>query len=700
MEIQKGAKIGLISRIDYGSQGFRQSLVDNGFNIFRKIEGTHFNILVGGLVSEQDMKQNMKKYVKTKIDAEKNKKKTGEKRDDFYENLTREQLLSKKFTLEEEFLKDVAEKLSKVFPVIKVVDPEDPNKEKVIDLFIVTSPAFDGEIGEKIAQFLSEIRSDIRIWNSGGDKFVVKYVDKTVWVLTPTKAVWMRGDYYSTPIERVIKDKIKQTSQQGSPDFYIVGCFGSSVHKQKGELKYQYVSVPVCHRLEKTRVNENQIGVSVFDVIDDSGKYLFRTYNLKDIVSQELSFVIPPQGASSIQKKIIENIKSRGWTTPGILKHNLGFTEKVINNELEGLKKKKTFRRNGENWPGIFYQEKSKKYYFNLDYVQHRLKYAMPAPPFDEDRIISFACFHAGSVETDYNFFLVDLPKIILNRGVKILIDAGDTKEGMKHNLDRKGELIAGINNTKQEKFAANSIGIVIFKVFVERFSSLYAKADINKLTQEKIDNLISDSLLLFIYILGNHDLWETEDGHDPLELFHVLLARFLTDHIWQYLNSKQIKTSYESILKITEKKIMRKEIFELPSGLKMSIQHPHMARAKTTSLRPQEMLEFGKRQNCQITIGANFHVSESLNEWDMDLGQCHSQEIGTIKHGSNFERRKMKIVDQGVGYLRVLSKDKKIYMTESAFDGAPRKQPIDNIDIINSYITKEFQIEPLNKIE
>ncbi len=321
MEIQKGAKIGFISRIDFGSKGFRQSVVNAGFEIFRK-EGTHFNVLVGGLIAEKAVWREMRDYVKNAVGSEREnirsrneqiraRNKKAKKQLPFIPLLTGEHLVTRKSVLEEDFLKTVAGQLAKIIPVLMVPDPENAGKEKPIDLFITTSPAFDGEIGERIAQLLSEQRNDIRVWNSGGDRFPVKYVNKLLWVLTPVKAVWMRGDYYSTAVERVIKDKIKQTSQS-SPDIYVVGGFGSSIHKPKGELKYQYCAVPACHRLEETRVNENQIGVSVLEFPADGSKHLFRTYNLKDLVSKELSFIVPPEYASAVQKKMIETMKAKG----------------------------------------------------------------------------------------------------------------------------------------------------------------------------------------------------------------------------------------------------------------------------------------------------------------------------------------------------------------------------------------------------
>lgn len=687
---QKNALIGFFSQINYGSPGFRKALVDKANEIFQQ-EGVHYKVLAGGLVSKQALTQQMKEYVKKHI-----------------EDAEGETKAEKMKGLEEKFLQNVAKELSAIIPTTIIADPENSKKEKKVDLFIVTSPAFDGEIGERVAHFLADIRSDIRVWNSGGDRFPVLYVDKLIWVLTPTKGVWMRGDYYSTSAERVIKDKIKQTTQS-MPDLFVVGCFASAIQKEKGEIPFAYVTVPACHRLEETRVSENQVGVGVLEYLPGENRPLYRIHDFKDLVGQELSFIVPPEGATSLQKRMIGVMKSRGLATPGIFKYDLKINIQKITQIMKTLMALETFRKIGENWPGIIYQEKSKKYYFNLAWIQRWLKYGRRVGEYHTDRVVSLCCVHAGSIETDYHFFMKELPEIILKTNSKTVVCAGDIKEGTEHDLGKKGEIIPGMdNNTIQEKFAHNMFGGVFFKVFEERFKVLLGAGYKERLVGEKLRMAITECLVDFEYWFGNHDLWETKHGHEPLEVFHLGLVTFLTEHIADFLESK--KMYCPRLNELVANKVRRHNFFYLPSGLKVSIQHPHMARAKTTSIRPQEMLEYGKRFKCQVTIGGNFHVSETVSEWNEELGQCVCQEIGTIKHGSNFERNKMKMVDQGVGYLKITSvsnpdlKNKKkdqvrITSIESAFYGEPNIQPpVDNLSIINAFI-KILGVEPIKRL-
>ncbi len=703
-KVTENPRVGLCSRIDYGSKGFRRGILEAGYEQFRR-EGVHFIVLAGGLVSQKAIAQRVKDYTGNEIRKDKvaGRKYQNLKRfKDLLENkkiLKSELLPMRKQELREKCLEQIAKELAFLIPLIKITDPEDSSKTKWVDLYIMTSPAFDGEEGEIIAHRLAELRNDIRVYNAGGDRVDIKYVDKIMWVLTPQKSVWMRGDYYSTAVERVIKDKIKSTAQS-SPACYVVGCMGASINKPMGELKYSYVAVPNFSRIEETRVAENQIGVSVLEFPLDGSQYRFRTHSLKDLVSRELSFIAPPPRTIELQNHLIEIMKNKGWATAGNMKRELlkSFNQDVSKEEIvaamEKLDKKKTMRRKGENWPGVTLQEGSKKYYFDLEWVQRRLRYQLEDGPYEEDRVISAACVHAGSTETDYEFLIKDVPEIILVRRAKTFVVCGDIKEGTKHNLVAKGEVIAGANkNTTQDKIAANFLGTVVKKVFQgyfkENIAALKARDGKLTITAKELQSITEKSLINFVYWIGNHDAWESEDGHEPLEIFHLTLVNLLNDELNKILNTFE-SLPVIPLREIVESKIMRREFFELPSGLKVSLQHPFMARAKTTSIRPQEMMDYGKRHDCQVTIGANFHVGENVEEWDQNLGQCVCQEIGTVKHGSNFERRKMKMVDQGVGYLRIVSKNKRILMSESAYYGAKEvKPPVDNLEILNAWMEK-----------
>jgi len=678
---QIGAKIGLLSRIDYGSEGFRKYLITDAFKGLEML-GTHFNILITGLVS-RDFGKTMKARIKEIIEKEKLEEKRYPR---FGEELSiAEQRACRKEELIKQYLLRAAKELAEIIPKIQIEDPNNLKIKKSVDLFIVTSPAYDGEDGEQIAVILEKLRTDIRVWNKGAARFPVYVVDKKIQALAPKKAIWMRSDYYSTPIERVIKDYLKQTTRDDA-DIIIVGGFCSAIYKPKGELLYRYVSLPGLHRIEETRINENQIGYAVlnFSNKEDDGAITF--YDLKDLVSQELSFIVPPMRCSLLQKDIIETIKKEWYVTPGYLSKTYGVSEEIIIKALTGLCKKKTFTRKQENWPSIV-EKSGKQFAFDLSYVQNKLKCSLEKEQWVEERIYSICCLHAGSINTDYEYFVNETPKIILQNKATILVNAGDTIEGLAHKLAEQGEVVAGMNNhTVQERFAAYLIGEVIVRVFKERFKNLFSllsEEEKKNVSPEKLSLLVSNALLKYYYILGNHDLWQGRDAYEPLSVFHLTLEGFILKQVNNVLAEHNLSCNNPGA--IVSEHLKRTETFNLSSGLKVGIQHPHMSRSKTTSLRLQGMLQFAS--NCQIVIGGNFHVAETLLEWENKLGERVCQEIGTMKHHSSFEDHKLKTVDHGGGLLIVRSSGQRIRSVSTSFFGAPKKESIDNLILTNNFM-------------
>src|SRR3989344_4169911 len=135
----------------------------------------------------------------------------------------------------------------------------------------------------------------------------------------------------------------------------------------------------------------------------------------------------------------------------------------------------------------------------------------------------------------------------------------------------------------------------------------------------------------------GNHDLWQEREGTIALEVFHDKLTSLLARHIGKTLVEKALPAV--DIFDIIAQKITRFQdyaaVYRLPSGLDLEMYHPHMARAKTTSLRAQETLDVSK---CQIVGIGNFHTATVVNKWYPDRGQCAAVQAGTLLIYSRFE--------------------------------------------------------------
>ncbi|MDO8435633.1 MAG: hypothetical protein Q7S89_03080, partial [bacterium] len=261
--LQQGARVGLISRIDYGGEGFRLPAVIAGFDILKN-EGAHMIALVGGLVSGKELEKQMKAYV---VEIQHQDKEKERKFKDLEKLSATDRKKARKAQIEARFYMNAARDLAEIIPQMTIADPEDPTKKKIVDLFIVTSKVLDGKIGLIIARLLSGIRPDIRAWREGGDRFKVKYLDKdkVLWALAPMEGNF-RGEYYSTVAEAMIKRKKKQSTKK-KPFIWVVGGMASSINKPKGELDFRYITVPALHRLEEVRVSENQEGVRILELM-------------------------------------------------------------------------------------------------------------------------------------------------------------------------------------------------------------------------------------------------------------------------------------------------------------------------------------------------------------------------------------------------------------------------------------------------
>ena len=641
---ERGVKIGAFSRIDWGSDGFRAGLLQLMKEKF-EAEGVHFVVLAGGLVSGKALKFELKEYLWGAKPADKG-------------------------WMTEDFLEEQAGQLANYLPRIKSPDPE----KSWCTIYIVTSPVFDGkELGPKVAEYLTQKRQDIKYWADVEGVFPTKQVGREITVLTP-RTFGFRGEFFSTPVQTTIR-RFCQTTRLSLPDLVIVGGYGVDIQKPKGESKVAYVGLPVLSVLYETRTgSENQVGVSVVEYLAGSDISLFRTHHFNDILAREREFINPPDDAPSNQKAIVDAIiKHRGGLTIGLLAHELKRSRKKLRPALEKLVNADA--HNG--WPGLVLDEGSKKYDFPLQWLQHQLLFKEPGSPRREYSAVSFGCMHGGSIFTDYKFFLEELPKVILRSGAKILVGAGDFIEGLHHDLILK-EVYLGMNYTRQEKFSALVVAEVMVRVFEQRFKEAFKHR--KRWNKDELRQIIDDALLNFIYISGNHCEWTVSAGFHPLETFRS----FLVDRVDYGINRvlENCGVDVGDLTRLVKSKVVYDHQFTFgDSEIGAGIVHPHMARAKTHSIRPQEVLNFCKDH---IVFSANFHTTIAVGEWDSGIGQRKVSQNGTIKTGTGFEDRKLKTVDKYFNFLRFVTQDNRIVMTEVAFYGAPDPaKPLDNDDAV-----------------
>lgn len=649
MSKKYAVSIGLLSGLNYGSEGCREGLWRLSSTILGK-EKVDFVMLVGGLVDSKSLLEKLKGRMFGVKAAE-------------HEEVTNE------------FIKDAVKHLKESIPKI-------PN----VKTYVVTSPAYDGWIGERIAQGLVDVRKDIFLYRSGSDRLEIRQLKRILGVYAPKKGVWMRGDYFDTPVLRVLKDEIKR-STRGIGDINVVGCHASAVFHpgDSSDVQRPYASLPALYKIAETRTAENQVGLRILKASSDNMKEaVIVTYNLKDLVSNEWSLVQTPPDSPEIQQTLVDILKDRGPLTVGQFSDFTGYGRLEIRNALKELSK----RRVSKSWPGIHEDKVSKRYYFLPGWFQEKLEY--PELKGDkEDSIMAFGCLHAGCKHTDMKFFRDVLPELMLEHDVRTLCGAGDFVEGLKHDLMVKGELLGGtiypLNYTHQEQLAAYLVSSVLAKVFRTRINPVLAAMNPENLDSQKLRAAVEDALPEFLYIPGNHCEWTAPLGFNSLSVFGITLRNLVVEDVFSTLS--RAKLYLPNVDKIVASKVValsQCEAYKLASGLTISHLHPYMSRTKTPSIRAQEALQ---KSPTNVVIVANFHTAEAVEQWEFEMGQRVCLVAGTIKRRSGFEDTKMKTVDFGIVYSKIRSNGKKISRTETAFFGTPTE----NLEESNQAILKDF---------
>lgn len=645
-------KIGFLSCINYGNQGYREGLLHLAKRKFEQ-EGVSIIVLDGGLIDFKTLNTMLRR----KLHGLKN---------------------SAKDQARMEFIYQAASDLSLVIPMIPKVN-----------VFIVTSPAYDGHLGQEIAQELLSMRKDIRLYKPGNDRMHLKQVGQILGIYATKKQSW-RSDYYDTPVLRALKDEVKRTTR-GLGDTNVVGCLASSVHHpgDSSPILQPYATLPAIYKIDETRTSENQIGIRILTFTKDNAQEAsWKTYNFKDLVSEEWAFVKAPPKSSKIQQTIIATIRKRGPLTCGQLAGFMDCSESNIQRSLNGLIK----RRMSKYWPGLFHDKSSNRYEFRMEWFQKKLRYDQPTTT-HVNRFLGFACLHAACKHTDMRYFRDEVPKIIVENDIGYLLGVGDFIEGLKHNLLLRGEVYGSREHASnydwQESLAAYLCGSVIVKVFKHRFTVNFEANKSKALNIQALTEMVKSSFIKFLFIPGNHCEWTTEQGFSALSIFTRDLEKFIIMESGKYLNELGIFIpELEKIVKENLVMLNEGEYYNLnDSGLKTALLHPKMGRAITLSIRLQGMLAMAK--NAHIVFGGNFHTAENMEEWMYKLGQRICMLFGTLKTGSGFERGKLKTVDHGVGMLTVESANGRIQTSESTFFGKKREWEelqTDNMSILDDF--------------
>lgn len=694
---KKTVRFGLMSRIDFGSDGFRQGLLELAAEIF-KADDVAFVILAGGLVSgkavaEKTVRLNKAlRLIERQIKAKEKSKKDAydlDEAESLRKSLVELKLARNKLNEQIEALTPakMAEELHKCLP--RFTDA----KGQTVKLYFVPSPAYDKVVGEDTGEALRALRdsNEFRLLNPASDRLALwehTSDERMLEVLTSDKQAWLRGDFHSTPVQRRIKDKRRQTSSGVRVDLQVVGGVGVSLLKPEGHWPIGFVSVPALHRLDDTGIAENQVGVQVLEVETVRRNVAMRSYPFGDVISRERTFIGMPSDPSPAQRKCIDALRQHGRSTTGSLAQMLRISKSALKKALEPLLATKDHKRYA-TWPGLVYDEASDRWDFDLEWVKRNLRYRAPEGERKVDKVVAICCMHAGSLDTDYDHFLAEVPRVMLKRGANTLVSAGDHVEGTSHDLLLKGEIYAGFDNTTQEELAASMIATVLYKVFKVRFDAAFKASSSKK--SENVTLLVKNTLPIFRYVPGNHCGWVSRHGIKPLNTMVHEIVRLLTEWVEDHLAAKGLQIVGVMRLVKSHIQTVPKGRFILPSGLPMGMTHPHMGGSETISSASQKA--FMKFRDCPVVFIGNFHTGVVVEERSAQLGQRICMQIGTQKHGSSYEDGFMKTVDQGFGYAEICSVNGRIVGTLTTFysndKAGPDEKRLDGRKPYNDFLTE-----------
>lgn len=629
-----GTRVAYFSLSSYRKKGWRRGLFKLASEI-TALEGCHFPVFAGGIISKEWFQQEVKRLSKG---------------------------VSRKFipSIIEHLKNEVIEALNATIPIFKKPDGD------LTRWYMMASLPYDGPEGEDIIHRLQDVMQ-IRRYQTGGEKIEVPQNGRpSIYhgvVLSKRKR--LSSSYMSARPEADIRDVENQTNREPMPNLWIHATSATALYKPKGERRIPYITLPAIHKLEaeEQQIAENQVGLTIVEDLPD-GDRLVHWWNLRDLILHERQFITGVKdGASELHRQILELIKKEGARHPGRIADDLGIDRGQLIKEIQFLVEPAKISRRTR--PGLAYDEASDRYDFHSDWIQEALRYELPKPEqsWKEDSFLFFGCLHAGYITTDYEFVVKQFPEIILKHNIQVLVGIGDFIAGLRHNLMAKGQIL-NMNNTEQEEFAAELLATVIYKVFERRFETQLQTLGNRAPTNEELYAIINNSLLTFLIKKGNHDTWQEQEGNTALTLFYFVLTMKLGMHLQLFLEKKNFLRTFPLEL-ITKKIVMVPEedaTYTLPSGIKVGLVHPYMARAQTSSLRAEHALKLFP--DCQVVGVANFHVAYCMHKWELGVGQRVVIQTGTEAIFTHFEKSLMKTVDFGPLYLRTLSCNGRIYKT------------------------------------
>lgn len=548
---------------------------------------------------------------------------------------------------EEQFIGDMAQKLNEFLPKINNVNYH----------IVIAEKVYDRPIGVRILENLQFLRDDIRIINDPEAKVPIKDVDGVdyIRVLVPTKVPWYAKNI-SNLIQRVTNSFVDRTFSP-RPSLIIVGCAGADIFLPFYE-SVPCVGLATFYKLEERQSTENTTGITFIKLTSDNGCLnVKKGYgDLKWIITKERELVIQAlEKVPAQEKEILSQFINIGSMSFNALKGHFrnNIKEDDLQKIIDKLLKKKFLAFDGQ----------SNRYNLNEVLLEKvKISWAHLKSGTTKKKYTVFACVHTGGLRTEYFTITQDLP--VMAEESNALVCLGDILMGLEHTLNASGEVLPmALGYDKQEIIAAYLMAKAIMNCFERRM-----KKGIEGCIPSS-GEIIDRCLIPFIFIPGNHDLWELKNKQGlPLYLFENKLKQILTEKIMLLLPDVR----YEIVFKAVEGKVIKvgeSGIINI-DGLCFGLAHPHKPRTLTKSQRLQEVINYliADRQEINAAFIGNFHEAAQISYSKFGrtiLGVM----AGAFVTSSDFENYKQKKVNYGAVRVEIeTDADKNLIWSEIEF--------------------------------
>ncbi|MBI4992161.1 MAG: hypothetical protein HZB99_03000 [Candidatus Harrisonbacteria bacterium] len=507
----------------------------------------------------------------------------------------------------QKFYQEMIESLDSFLPKIKDVNYH----------IVVAEKIYDRPIGYKILDELRKRRDDIRLSDNPETKMPIQLSGfGEMRVIVPRKQPWFYENITGL-LQRLVNGFAMRTGS-GKPPLILVGCTGtgSNLPYYKG---VPCIAVPALHKLDDQLSTENMVGCVAVTITKDGDKFRIRstTYDFRTALADEYNLALP-DGLSRRHKQVLDVLKSSSASLKTIqfrLNSNARnpWELETVQGIVEDLQKKKL----------AVYYEKGHRYAIRESLHNEA---NLTLEQFTKDsRTLTFvikSCWHVGALKALYFTVLKKEPELADDADVIVL--NGDVQQGISHNYEYNGEMLATMNGPdKHQSAAAIMQAIILLDIFRRRWARLVAL----KLPTKE---MLQKCLVTFVYNVGNHDESRFSKSKDAiaLHIFDLKLRSEMVMLLTAFLQSENRASDvrFDELVKLINEKIIRVgesrtiKVSDAVIGLK----HPRQGNTQNKGARIQQTASFFEKalayypdrdlkQLCVVMV-ANFHEASSIH--------------------------------------------------------------------------------------